>query len=72
LKNCPLTDKNNELILEIIFDMMEFTEAQIAEVQDIRKKNRSASISASGTEEEEVKKQTKKGIFGMFKKKESS
>ena len=72
MKNCPLTDKNNELILEIIFDMMEFTEAQIAEVQDIRKKNRSASISASGTEEEEVKKQTKKGIFGMFKKKESS
>ncbi|CDW85154.1 UNKNOWN [Stylonychia lemnae] len=73
LKNCPMTDKNNEVILEIIFDMMEFTEAQIAEVQDIRKKNRSGSISASGTEtEEEVKKQTKKGIFGMFKKKEGS
>eukprot|EP00347_Sterkiella_histriomuscorum_P017443 403349352 len=75
LKNCPLTDKNNEILLDIVFEMMEFSDNQILEINDKRKRGgpRSGSVShASGTEEEEVKKNVKKGIFGMFKKKEGS
>lgn len=59
--------------------MMEFTDDQIQEVKDKRqsaggKQARSGSVSGTntGTEEEEVKKGLKKGIFGMFKKKEGS
>lgn len=32
LKNCPLTDRNNEELLSIVFSMMEFTKDEIAEV----------------------------------------
>ena len=36
LKNCPLTDRNNEELLAIVFSMMEFTKEEIAEVQEYR------------------------------------
>lgn len=36
LKNCPLTDFNNEELLKIVFSMMEFTRDEISEVQSFR------------------------------------
>jgi hypothetical protein len=36
LKNCPVTDRNNEDLLSIVFKMMEFTRDEITEVQDFR------------------------------------
>lgn len=43
-------------------------------MQDKRKgaKSRSGSVSMGTEGEEEMKKQVKKGIFGMFRKKDSS
>ncbi len=70
LKNCPLTEKNNEILLEIIFSMMMFSKEEIVDLQDRRKKARSTSVSAAGTDpDEELKRSAKKGIFNMFKKK---
>ena len=36
LKNCPLTDKNNEQLLAIVFSMMEFSKNEIQEIQSSR------------------------------------
>ena len=77
LKNCPLTDRNNEELLTIVFSMMEFTKEEIAEVQEYRSLkskggNRAQSVSSGGgiggtdPGEDEVRKKTSKGIFGMF------
>ena len=75
LKNCPLTDRNNEELLSIVFSMMEFTKEEIAEVQDVRNQKsrgvgRAASVSSSGMTgtdpgDEESKKKSK-SIFGIF------
>jgi len=83
LKNCPVTDRNNEELLTIVFSMMEFTREEIQEVQDYRQLKggnnkgqvRGNSVSSSGgggigtdPNEEELKKRTSKGLFGMFRK----
>ncbi len=49
--------------------MMGFSNEEIVDLQDKRRKGRSASMSGGGDTEEDVKKSVKKGIFGMFKKK---
>ena len=70
LKNTPVTDRNNEGLLTVIFSMMEFQKEEIEEVQEHRRRQRCASQSSGQIDtEEEVKKKTSKGIFGMFKKK---
>lgn len=47
LKNCPMTEKNNEILLEIIQKMMGFSNEEISDLQEKRKKYRSGSVSAS-------------------------
>ena len=82
MKNCPVTDRNNEELLSIVYSMMEFTREEISEVQDIRhQKNNKAGVRGSsvssggammagGTDpgEDEIRKKTNKGIFGIFRK----
>ena len=87
LKNCPMTDRNNEELLKIIFGMMEFTPEEVSFVQEQRlntsnnnKKNpssRAHSVSSggpSGTEPEEEgkKKSSGKGILSIFSRKSAS
>lgn len=75
LKNCPLTDRNNEELLSIVFSMMEFTKDEIADVQEVRAQKsrggRAASVSSGGmgggTDPGDEEKKKSKGIFGgMF------
>jgi hypothetical protein len=82
LKNCPVTDRNNEELLQIVFSMMEFSREEVTEVQNIRNTrkqhpsgSRALSVSSGGPGiggtdpgEDEVRKKTSKGLFGMFKK----
>ena len=76
LKNCPVTDKNNEGLLTVIFSIMDFSKEEQDEIQEYRKKggaqNRGNSVSSGHVNtEEDIKKKTSKGILGkMFKKKD--
>ena len=79
-----MTDRNNEQLLTIVLGMMEFTKDEISEVQDLRQNShrqigtpggvRANSVSSGGVlggtdpGEDEVRKKTSKGIFGMFRK----
>ena len=68
LKNTPLTEKNNEELLAIVFKMMEFTKEEIAEIQKYR-----AEQIKDPAKDKEVKRKAKKGMLsGMFKRKEKS
>ena len=81
LRNCAVTDRNNEELLSIVFSMMEFTPLEVSEVQTFRQNKskvggaRANSVSSSGApgggtdpSEDEIKKRTSKGLFGMFRK----
>ena len=72
LKNCPLTDKNNEVLLEVVLSVMMLSKEEITELNDVRRRSRSSSVTHSVNNEEDLRDKTKKGIFNMFKKKESS
>lgn len=97
LRSCPLTERNNEQLLSIVMNMMEFSKEEIGELSEARnvarhsgsaanagKGPRANSVSSGGapgghygvgttdTGEDELKKKTSKGIFGMFSRKGSS
>ena len=75
LKKCPITEKTNEMLLEVVLSIMNYTKEEISDLNDLRKKNKPGSnISGSGMveTEEDMKGKAKKGIFGMFKKKDST
>lgn len=62
LEKIPYTTKENEDLLPIIYSMMLFTKDEISSLQ----RNRQTFI------EKSLKQQTKKGVFGMFGKKDGS
>lgn len=76
LKQCPVTDKNNEELLSILLSMMECSQQEIQEVQSYRRNGKRANSVSSGggavggtdPTEEDVRKKTSKGIFGLFRK----
>jgi len=87
LRNCPTTERNNEDLLKIIFSIMEYTQQEITEIQDYRQNRKGSAGSSSnqrahslsssavgGTDpgEDEIRKKTSKGIFGMFSRKQGS
>ena len=71
LRNCPLTDKNNELLLDVVLSVMELTKEEQIDLYDHRRRTRSSSVSAIADTEEDLKNKARKGIFNMFKKKDS-
>lgn len=77
LRQCPVTDKNNEELLSILLSMMECSQQEIQEVHSYRRNGKRAnSVSSGGApvgggtdpNEEDVRKKTSKGIFGLFRK----
>ena len=85
LRNVSLTDRQNEDLLTIIFNMMEFTEVEIQELKLARinlkmvkgKPQRAASSSVMGggnstnsmSKDDDGAGKQKKGFFGMFGRK---
>jgi len=59
-----MTAKNNEQLLSAVFKMMDFSNDEISDVGEFRQKMASSAS-------EEVKKEAKKGLLGMFAKKGS-
>eukprot|EP00347_Sterkiella_histriomuscorum_P022561 403338020 len=45
LKNCPLTDKNNEILLDVVLSVLEFTKEEQVDLADNRSRKRSTSVS---------------------------
>ena len=75
LKKCPVTEKTNEMLLEVVLSIMNYSKEEIGDLNDIRKKGKpgsNVSGSAHVETEEDMKGKPKKSIFGMFKKKETS
>ena len=70
LKNCPITDKNNESLLTVIYSMMGFSKEEMLDVNTHRSKGKSTSQSGTTDPDDELKKKSKKGILGMFGKRE--
>ena len=55
MKNCPITDKNNEILLDVVLSVMEFSKEEIIDLLDMRKKGiRSNSVSGGTLESEEA------------------
>lgn len=69
LKSCPITEKKNEDLLTVIFSIMGFTKEEIQDVSATRTKGRSTSQSGVTDPDDESKKK-KKGLMGLFGKKE--
>mmetsp|Transcript_22117 Transcript_22117/g.16515 ORF Transcript_22117/g.16515 Transcript_22117/m.16515 type:complete len:80 (-) Transcript_22117:34-273(-) len=61
LEKTPVTSKENEDLLTIIFSMMFFTKEEVSQVQ----KGRSQSAEATKMTQQAA---VKKGVFGMFGK----
>lgn len=60
LQSTPMTPKENESVLSVVFSMLQVSPAEIRQIEATRKKNFSAP---------EKKNSGKGGIFGMFGKK---
>lgn len=66
-----MTDKNNEILLDVVMSVMEFSKEEQVDLQDHRRRTRSSSFSGIAETEEDIRNRGKKGIFNMFKKRDS-
>jgi hypothetical protein len=69
LHSCPVTSKDNEQLLSILFSMMYISKEEIQELQMARGGFIAMASSMNTEAVDDMKKKTKKGFMGgMFKK----
>ncbi len=70
LKQCPITDKNNEVLLEVVLSELDFGKEEMADLRELRL--RKSGGSHDTTEGDGERGRSKRGLFGgMFRKKEN-